>query len=152
RGQHLILFGERGVGKTSLATIILDIATRVGKQILGMVSVSVNCTPADSFEDVWTRVFRAIERNPDIDQTMGFDGPVSREDMVETLRALNSLEHFGAEEVRHVIQPLRPPFIILDEFDQLDAPHATMLMANTIKTFSDHGTGATLLLVGVGDS
>src|SRR5579859_1747540 len=48
-GKHAIIYGDRGVGKTSLATILKALFTehpaiRVGK---------ANCEPKDTFASVW---------------------------------------------------------------------------------------------------
>lgn len=150
RGQHIVLYGERGVGKTSLATVIMDVAHNAG--IEGMTSISINCTPADTFEDVWKRVFRKLEDHADIGQATDPNQRGEQQDISDTFAEIASDDEFGAEEVRRGLEWLRTPLIILDEFDQISDPHATMLIANTVKTLSDHHVGATLLLVGVADS
>ena len=47
RGQHAILFGERGVGKTSLANVLLKILRGSQEQFK---SVIVNCDSEDRFK------------------------------------------------------------------------------------------------------
>ena len=41
RGQHVVLFGERGVGKTSLAAVLYEFLTDVGPEDVEF--VRVNC-------------------------------------------------------------------------------------------------------------
>jgi len=42
--------------------------------------------------------------------------------------------------------------VIFDDFDRLPCGNTTVLMADTIKTLSNHGVDATILLIGVADS
>lgn len=46
----------------------------------------------------------------------------------------------------------RQALIVLDELDRMDDDEALSLLADTVKTFSDHGTGVTLMFVGVAAS
>jgi replication-associated recombination protein RarA len=65
RGQHIVLYGERGVGKTSLANI-------VNASIQNIISVKVTCTRSDSFNDIWQRLLKRITFNQSKDG-MGFN-------------------------------------------------------------------------------
>src|ERR1700681_3951787 len=58
RGQHAILYGERGVGKSSLANTF---ATRLVGSARTMTCIPVNCHPTDDFSAVWRKVFRRLE-------------------------------------------------------------------------------------------
>src|SRR6266487_1549021 len=58
KGQHAIIFGERGVGKTSLANVLHDFLAGIGAQIL---APRVNCDSGDTFETTWRKVFDQIE-------------------------------------------------------------------------------------------
>src|SRR5271156_1253718 len=53
RGQHAILYGERGVGKSSLANTF---ATRLFKGARILTCIPVNCLPTDDFSDIWRKV------------------------------------------------------------------------------------------------
>src|SRR3989442_3775491 len=55
-GQHAILFGERGVGKTSLANVMAEFFSEVEQ----IVAPRVNCDGSDSFDSLWRKVFWAI--------------------------------------------------------------------------------------------
>src|ERR1700730_12913334 len=54
RGQHAILYGERGVGKTSLANII---GTKVFERSKRYTFVKRNCTEAHDFKLIWEHLF-----------------------------------------------------------------------------------------------
>jgi Holliday junction resolvasome RuvABC ATP-dependent DNA helicase subunit len=50
RGQHAVIFGERGVGKTSLATVLLEI---LGPQVNTPACGAINCDQTTTFETQW---------------------------------------------------------------------------------------------------
>ena len=58
RGQHAIVYGERGVGKSSLANTF---ASHLAKHPSASRCVHVNCHPSDDFTAVWRRVFRRLD-------------------------------------------------------------------------------------------
>src|SRR5688572_3420204 len=51
RGGHGVLYGERGVGKTSLAAVVSEML-RAQRRL----TVRVNCSAGDSFAGAWRRV------------------------------------------------------------------------------------------------
>ncbi len=56
KGQHAIVYGERGVGKTSLVNVL--------SAFLGMPNVMaprVNCDSTDTYKTVWKKAFEQIE-------------------------------------------------------------------------------------------
>ena len=62
-GLHAIIYGERGVGKTSLANIIspyLEVLNG-GSGVSGRQVVKVNCGSADTFAGVWLRAFAEVD-------------------------------------------------------------------------------------------
>src|SRR5215469_3246330 len=67
-GRHVIMFGERGVGKTSLARVISDIIRNTsGYKLLNC--GTINCETTDNFNSLWRKVFRELY--------MAIDGKVS---------------------------------------------------------------------------
>ena len=85
RGQHAIVFGERGVGKTSLASIIYDILVLAGKA--GFQTSKINCSAGMSFGALWRAVFKQlpITRNS---ETFTLDGDVPENPTAEDIREL----------------------------------------------------------------
>lgn len=57
RGYHAILFGERGVGKTSLANVISGVAGIGGQRVI---IAKVTCDASDSFTSLWRKAFEEI--------------------------------------------------------------------------------------------
>jgi Cdc6-like AAA superfamily ATPase len=134
-GQHAAIYGERGVGKTSLANIIYDVVFAAGKQ--NFIPARVNCSHGITFAEIWREIFKQM--------------PVTRgEDTFHLDDRI--LDDPNSEEVRGLFEEMdNPSIVVIDEFDLVDQSTAT-LMADTIKTLSDRATDTTLVLVGVADS
>ena len=65
RGCHAILYGERGVGKTSLSNMISAfLANR-----LSFVISRTNCDISDSYSSLWTKALKDIEASKRQPQT-----------------------------------------------------------------------------------
>jgi Cdc6-like AAA superfamily ATPase len=133
RGRHVIIFGERGVGKTSLARTF---SMRLASPTKSLSCVMVNCVPSDTFETLWRKVYRELSDGTNI-LADAITGPIEPDEVRRTLGS------FGLNTI---------PIIILDEFDKLVSAEARGLMANTIKYMSDYSVPATLILVGVAKS
>jgi Cdc6-like AAA superfamily ATPase len=133
RGQHAIIYGERGVGKTSLARTF---SQRVISPVKTLQAVHINCDPADTFTSLWRKVFADLSHDEGsvLDDIAGEISP-------DTVRRV--LSGFDLNVT---------PIIILDEFDKLADQQAKALTANTIKSLSDYSVSATLILVGVANS
>ncbi|MFZ2752654.1 MAG: AAA family ATPase [Lysobacteraceae bacterium] len=141
RGRHGIVFGERGVGKTSLANILSLVVSAPHRKVI---SVKVNADPNDTFTSLWKKVFKRL--NFEVKREDGtistrkiaddFPGDISPDDVNLVL------SNFDATTV---------PVIIIDEFDRISDSATTVLMADTIKGLSDYSTNATLVIVGVAE-
>jgi Cdc6-like AAA superfamily ATPase len=57
-GQHAIIFGERGVGKTSLANVLAPWLESLGQRVL---APRVNCDSADTFSSAWKKLLSRIQ-------------------------------------------------------------------------------------------
>ena len=58
RGRHAIVYGERGVGKTSLANVLALVMHRPNKEL---VYVRVNADPTDTFVSLWKKVSARVK-------------------------------------------------------------------------------------------
>jgi Cdc6-like AAA superfamily ATPase len=141
RGRHAVVYGERGVGKTSLAKVFylwLSSATRRVHKI------RVQCDPTDDFTSIWRKVFAE----------MGVEA--TREGQNEVV----SLSEFYADrilpnDVKRELSRFSPndvPIIVIDEFDKSRDLRVAELMANTIKSLSDDGVNVTVIIIGVSES
>lgn len=131
RGQHAILFGERGVGKTSLANVLLKILRGSQEKLK---SVIVNCDSEDRFDLLWCKIFLELENT----QTLDFEPHQVNPEFIR---------------LRLQRQITGSAIIIVDEMDRLNRDsYFTASMADTIKTLSDHSTNITLILVGIANA
>lgn len=147
RGQHVIIYGERGVGKTSLANVLSELLSNAGFR--SMESGTINCDATDDFASLWRKIFRELSVVK-YRSAPGFNSP-SIKDRI----ALDAFlpEKPTPDDIRYVLQRLDgPTIIIVDEMDRIRDQATTTLLADTIKTLSDHSVPTTLILVGVADS
>jgi hypothetical protein len=138
RGQHAVIYGERGVGKTSLATVAAEIA-RDDEQCF---AAHVICDSTDDFSSIWQKVFEEIRVL--VDDVEGDAAGLLRADKPVT-----------PNEVRLGMRQLTanaPAIIFVDEFDKVTDTRARQLMADTIKVLSDQAVRATIVPVGVASS
>jgi Cdc6-like AAA superfamily ATPase len=128
RGLHIALYGERGVGKSSLAIRFPKFIDSFKFQDYRV--ARINCNTADTFSSIWRKVFRELRIEPP-------DEPME-----------------DPEDVRYHLERVEGEtfLIVLDELDRTDNDDAMSLLADTVKSLSDHAVDATLMLVGVADT
>lgn len=132
-GRHPVLYGERGVGKTSLANLLSQLRQRASDDTQQIVqSTRVNCSTSDSFKSIWTRVFRDLDI--EIPGSWAYGSP-------------------EPDEIRTALGHLQPPrVVILDELDRWEDDEGLSLTADLIKSMADHVVPTKIVLVGVADS
>ena len=144
-GQHGVVFGERGVGKTSLVS--------VAAETLGAADVlcaRTTCDRSDDFETVWKKALDELlftTSRPGV----GFAG-TPREARMGGGAFLD--EDPSPHSVKRALQRLaggRRLAIFIDEFDRLEADEVRVLFADTIKALSDQLPNVTVVLIGVAD-
>jgi len=150
-GQHAILFGERGVGKTSLANVLSQFLPFWGQKGAPVIAPRVNCDSGDSFKSIWHKIFDKIALTH-AHQPPGFDRP--QETSVISPADLLGDDKATPDSVRRVLTIMSTnaaTIVIVDEFDRLKQQprHA---FADLIKNLSDHAVPATVVVVGVADS
>jgi len=153
RGTHAIIFGERGVGKTSLANCLAEFIPNPSEDPNAepnFLTSRVNCTSVSTYESIWREVFTKITLTERVRQ-IGFQD--ARQDLVNYGDALP--ERFGPSEVQHLLDLAtrqKKIIVAIDEFDKILDYQTKTLMADTIKALSDHAVNATILLVGIGNT
>lgn len=142
RRMHVVLYGDRGIGKTST----LHIIARLAEDARYLVRYS-SCSQASNFDST----FRAIARDIPLLYHNKSD-PTSQE--VEQGKSLADLFDNHAltpaflSEIFEGISGTRL-LIILDEFDRAESPDFRRSVAELIKNLSDRGTRVQFLIGGV---
>src|SRR5712692_1801207 len=148
-GRHVIMFGERGVGKTSLARVISEII-RVSKGYRLLNCGTINCEKADDFNSLWRKIFRELSFIRESSE-VGFKGQALQSDV--PLESMLPNRELNSDDIRYVLEKIKDhTLIIIDELDRLTDRAARSQLADTIKNLSDHSVNSTLILVGVADS
>jgi AAA ATPase domain len=151
RGQHAIIYGERGVGKTSIVTVLREFLTGLLEDDVHIQISRVNCDGSDTFATIWRKVFADITFYEEV-RLAGVRGLTTEEE--RKLEDVVSKE-FGPDDVRRVLgvaSEEHPAVVVLDEFDRLLDVEAKIRLADTIKALSDHSVDATVLIVGVAEN
>jgi Cdc6-like AAA superfamily ATPase len=145
-GQHAVIYGERGVGKTSLANVTAQMI-----RSSNVLVARATCDASDDYGTVWRKaldeiVFRTPSRG------VGFAPAESEaiESASKLLAGVDVTPNTVRKSLANVTRQ-REVVVFLDEFDRLADHTARTLFADTIKLLSDHLVGATIVLVGVAD-
>jgi Cdc6-like AAA superfamily ATPase len=144
-GQHAVVFGERGVGKTSLVTVA---AETIGAA--DVLTARTTCDRSDDFETVWRKALDELlltSSRPGV----GF-AATPRESRIGGSSLLG--EDAAPHGVRRALQRLsgnRRLAVFIDEFDRLEADEVRVLFADTIKALSDALPRVTVVLIGVAE-
>jgi len=144
RGQHAIIYGERGVGKTSLANIINLSLQRSTS------SIKVTCNPNDTFKSIWSRALSKLQFNK-LSHGIGFH-PELKESSLQLNLFLPQYDDITAGDIQVILESLSENLIfIFDEFDSISDEEIKNQFAHSIKYFSDNVTYVTIILVGIAD-
>jgi Cdc6-like AAA superfamily ATPase len=145
-GQHAVIYGERGVGKTSLARIAGGIGISQGQ-----VAVRVNCDAGDDFDQLWLKVA------DELGITQAELPQPSRSELSEAFNECNSILASGNLNPSNVRVALRKitsraaVVVFFDEFNEVGDSNSIISLSNTIKALSDHIERVTLCPVGVAE-
>ncbi len=157
-GTHVFIYGDRGVGKTSLAQTASSLHQDVGLQ-----DIIVSCTSQSKFyelvEDIACLLddnYRSTERR-EYEKSgklgLGFvDGSMKQkleQGIIPTVNTINEATQLLDEIcTRRVVKPV----VIIDEFDQLIEESEKKLFADLIKRVSDTGVPIRFIFCGIGSS
>ncbi|MBU2535017.1 MAG: ATP-binding protein [Chloroflexota bacterium] len=147
QGLHVILYGDRGTGKTSIAHVIANMIQEPDRKD-GRRVILVSCDSSDTFSSMWRKVFQEIMLTQ---RQLGF---VQQSAAAITGTMDNQVSVTTPNDVRLLIKSFpNPTVVIFDEYDRIpETSNARHLIADTIKLFSDTNVKATILLVGVATS
>ena len=143
-GEHGAVFGERGVGKTSLARNAEAMAV-----MSGCVALRINCQANDAIQDIWRRISAALDRQIEL-QRAGPSRPGASSAILQRASELMVLP--GNHEVLlglEVISTEAPVVIFLDEYDRVGDGQVETDLVDIMKTVADQGLPVTIVIVGV---
>ena len=145
QGQHAILYGERGVGKTSLANIM-------AKSYTNLYPVKVTCERQDTFKSLWERAFESIQFSKTT-EGLGFN-KVQTTQLVNLKSQITSIPNLKANQLVNILNSFGDfkTLFIFDEFDNIQNDKTRASFADFIKSLSDNNKNTTIVLVGIADS
>jgi len=149
-GRHAIIFGGRGVGKTSLGQTLR--ARLTTDEPFPVIAPLIACDSSDDYSSIWNKVFSEIEY---LNGDESSETALSPAFESESNPYKNILPEWTPFEVRRKIEPIARRgllYVVLDEFDKIEDPDVRQLVADTIKLFSDRAVPATLIVIGVSDN
>ena len=145
RGQHAVIFGERGVGKTSLSNVLLEI---LGPQVATPACGPINCDQTTTFESLWQTIFKEMPLSSERVSDGFTPEAVSEKGSLADLLTGKPTP----DAIRAILQRIDKSVIVIDEVDRINDRNTTTLLADTIKNLSDHSVDSTIILAGVADS
>lgn len=141
RGRHAIVYGEPGVGKTSLAQVIQYVIPYEREKIR---YIRKSAFSSDTYSSIWLSIFRDIhvwidhgdgEKRHSIADL--YKGGITPADVVRELS---------------IFEDDTVPIIVIDEYNLVKDKDSSRQMAETIKAVSDDGINVTIIIVGISDT
>jgi len=147
KGQHAIVFGERGVGKTSFANVVGDFLEDDSGALL---CLRATADSSDTFSSIWRKIFSDLSFTH-AKNKIGFDD--SQELFQESLcdRLPEKIDSATVQNILKQLGQSRTLVVIIDEFDRLSR-EVSNLIADVIKVSSDQRIDTTIVVVGVADA
>lgn len=150
KGLHAIIYGDRGVGKTSFSNILKVIfenppATQV---------VKISCSSDDTLSTLWKNIFSQFEIKAEekknrvsfVKDTQVIEHKYSLCDLLQKDEVLTT------QRIVEILSNIDSPIIILDEFDRLENDlFNKKIFTDTLKLISDTLPTATIIIVGVSE-
>lgn len=145
KGQHAILYGERGVGKTSLANIMY-------KSYTNIYPVKITCERRHTFQTLWEDAFSKIKYSTTVE---GIGFIPSKSEQLITMNECITNSEIKTNQIVELLNELGDDFrlmFIFDEFDNIMDAATRASFADLIKSLSDNNINSTVVLVGIADS
>jgi Cdc6-like AAA superfamily ATPase len=142
KGQHAVMYGPRGAGKTSLANMVQYLFDN-------LLTIKITCHRNDNFKTIWERALRKIKFFDQI-PSPGYL-PQGKAELI----SINppELERINPTEIENILSSLEMNILfIFDEFDIMRNSDVKAQMADMIKLFSDNQPHITILIVGISQS
>ncbi|MGQ9370793.1 nSTAND1 domain-containing NTPase [Azospirillum sp. ST 5-10] len=143
---HVILFGDRGRGKTSLSNAIEHIAAQAG-----YLAIKLTCSGELSFEEIFRHVLKRI---PSTYYRSGSDSPFASRRTFNSFAELLPEGSFSVTQLNEVLENIQNTHVllILDEYDRVTDEDFRNKLAELFKNLTDSSIPMTLMVVGVAEN
>ena len=137
KGEHAVLYGERGVGKTSLANIISEIFNDEELKV-----VKITCSKTDDFRTVWKRALQKlkVEYNK---PAIGFGAMQNKVEINLNDLLINERRILSGSIINLLMQIKEKIVIVFDEYDSILNVKVKSQFADLIKDLSDNSENIT---------
>lgn len=140
---HVVIFGPRGIGKTSLANVLAESASEVEYQVL-----RYPCGANASFEEIFRGLLRSLPTDHlDRATQARFAG-------ADNFEQLLPAGEFGPTDVTALLSQIKleHAILIVDEFDRVESKALKNQLAEAIKNISDVSARVTFIIIGIAHS
>jgi len=140
--SHVVVYGERGIGKTSLMHILADLA-RESQYLVTYES----CGGESRFDEI----FRSVLRNIPLLYSSSVSPMTSEAESGATFADRLPVGAFNARELSELLARITGTrvIVILDEYDRIEDPQFRQSVAELIKNLSDRAARVQIVLAGV---
>lgn len=156
-GLHVVIYGERGVGKTSLSNVVrptiwaLDnVDKQEHEETIERLIVKTNASIGDDFSAIWDKLFGDITWQDNRAAVGIVPTPKGKMSIREAFGIGNDCK-FSVDNVRRVLSNIPGAVFIVDEFDRA-VKETSQTFTDLIKVLSDLGVDCTIILVGVAET
>ena len=161
-GSHIAIYGSRGVGKTSLLNIFLEIATDLNPE---KIIIKYECAHGDTYKEIFYALLTNINchkseniTNSTHEQVISADAKIP---FASGSGKSKNTTHTTIED--HWETELRPSVLakkyldnayifIIDEFDRITDKETKIYISDVLKTISDNRIKSKFILVGISDT
>jgi len=142
RGQHAVMYGGRGVGKTSIANVLINFFPDI-------IISKITCNSTDNFKSIWEKAVNKIQF---VSSHKGIGFAANDEKRIRELYLpnkpfidANDILNLFAEIPNHIL-------VVIDEFDCVQDKDTKIMMADTLKSLSDNLPNVTILIIGISEN
>jgi Cdc6-like AAA superfamily ATPase len=155
-GQHVLLYGERGVGKSSLANVVTTI---LGLMIERQIFVK-RCDREDTFESVVNGPLVRVGADLTLKSISEQSARNAGIDILKVASAGGSKSYVGNYDVSNSLSPSTVAegirdlhgLLVVDEVDAISNPNERRKLAELIKLLSDAGSNFKIMIVGIAET
>jgi Cdc6-like AAA superfamily ATPase len=140
---HIVMFGPRGIGKTSLANVLAESASEVEYLVL-----RYPCGSNATFEEIFRGLLRSLPADYlDRATQAKFAG-------AENLEQLLPAGEFSPTDLTAILSQIKleHAILIIDEYDRVESKQLKNQLAEAIKNISDVSARVTFIIIGIAHS